>query len=251
MNLNLSGKRALLIGDDDEMSQAILTALLQQQVSVAAAYTRHSEAVASLMKTYDGNENISFAFQANITDPQSASNLVARVCRQFGHIDIVVNNSSIISHAPIQELTLPAWRQALDVNLTSVYLITQAVLDSMAPGGSIINVSACLAAVGMRGKAHYTAAKAGVIGFTRSVCKELGARGIRVNVIAPGVIATGEMRDLSPEQRARYAYLAALGRLGRPEEVAGVALFLASDLSSFVTGATIPIDGGVGGIAAF
>jgi len=119
------------------------------------------------------------------------------------------------------------------------------------PGGSIINVAACLAAVGMRGKAHYTAAKAGVIGLTRSLCKELGAKGIRVNVVAPGVIGSGEMGDLSPEQRGRYAYLAALGRLGRSEEVATAVLFLASDLSSFITGATIPIDGGVGGIAAF
>src|SRR5579875_929881 len=100
-------------------------------------------------------------------------------------------------------------------------------------------------------EAHFTAAKAGVIGFTRSVCKELGTRGIRVNVVAPGVIGTGEMGELSPEQRGRYAYLAALGRLGRPEEVAAAVLFLASDLSSFITGATIPIDGGVGGIAAF
>ena len=115
----------------------------------------------------------------------------------------------------------------------------------------MIAVSACLAAVGMRGKAHFTAAKAGIIGFTRSIAKELGAQGIRVNVVAPGVIGTGELAGLSPEQRGRYTYLAALGRMGRPEEVASTVLFLASDLASFVTGATIPVDGGVGGIAAF
>jgi 3-oxoacyl-[acyl-carrier protein] reductase len=251
MDLDLSGKHALVIGEDDEISQAILVALLQHGAAVAAIYPREGEATASFIAEWDRSGNRSFAVQANVSDAQSVSDMVTHVRQQFGQIDIVVNNASIMSHATIQELTLPAWRQTLDTNLTSVYLVTQAVLDIMAPGGSIINVSACLAAVGMRGKAHYTAAKAGVIGFTRSICKELGARGIRVNVVAPGVIGTGEMGDLSPEQRGRYAYLAALGRLGRPEEVAAVVLFLASDLSSFITGATIPIDGGVGGIAAF
>ncbi len=251
MDLDLSGKHALVIGGDDEISRAILVALLQHGAATAVIYPREGEDATNFIEEWDRSGNRSFAVQANVSDAQSVSDMVARVRQQFGQIDIVVNNASIISHATIQELTLPLWRQTLDTNLTSVYLVTQAVLDMMAPGGSIINVSACLAAVGMRGKAHYTAAKAGVIGFTRSICKELGARGIRVNVVAPGVIGTGEIGDLSPEQRGRYAYLAALGRLGRPEEVAAVVLFLASDLSSFMTGATIPIDGGVGGIAAF
>lgn len=251
MNLNLAGKRALVTGGGDEITQAIVIALLQQGVTVAATYDHESEAVASLITELEQSKNGSFAVQADVSDAQAVTDLVAHVRQQFGQIDIVVNNASIISHATIQELTLPTWQQTLDTNLTSVYLVTQAVLDTITPGGSIINVSACLAAVGMRGKAHYTAAKAGVIGLTRSVCKELGAKGIRVNVVAPGVIGTGEMGDLSPEQRGRYAYLAALGRLGRPEEVATAVLFLASDLSSFITGATIPIDGGVGGIAAF
>lgn len=251
MDLDLSGKRALVIGGDDEISQAILIALLQHGAAVAVISSRESAAATSFIKELDQSGNRSFAVQADVNDAQSVSDLAAHVRQQFGQIDIVVNNASIISHATIEELTLPTWRQTLDTNLTSVYLVTQAVLAMMAPGSSIINVSACLAAVGMRGKAHYTAAKAGVIGFTRSICKELGAKGIRVNVVAPGVIGTGEMGDLSPEQRGRYAYLSALGRLGRPEEVAAAVLFLASDLSSFITGATIPIDGGVGGIAAF
>jgi 3-oxoacyl-[acyl-carrier protein] reductase len=251
MKLDLSGKRALVIGGDDEITQAIVTALLQQGVAVAATYTSEGEAAASLIEALELGKNGSFAIQADVSDAEAITNLVEQVRQQFGQIDIVVNNASVISHASIQELTLVTWQHTLNTNLTSVYLVTQAVLDMVPPGGSIINVSACLAAVGMRGKAHYTAAKAGVIGLTRSLCKELGTKGIRVNVVAPGVIGSGEMGDLSPEQRGRYAYLAALGRLGRPEEVATAILFLASDLSSFITGATIPIDGGVGGIAAF
>ncbi|MDQ2902645.1 MAG: SDR family oxidoreductase [Chloroflexota bacterium] len=250
MNLDLAGKRALITEGTDGVGGAIVTALLQQGVSVAATYAYESEAATRLITQLEQQKNGSFAVCADVSDAQSVADLVTHVRQRFGQIDIVVNNASIISHATIRELTLPVWQQTLSANLTSVYLLTQAVLDMMMPGGSIINVSACLAAVGMRGKSHYTAAKAGVIGLTRSLCKELGANGIRVNVVAPGVIGDGELSDLSPEQRGRYAYLAALGRFGQPEEVATVVLFLASDLSSFVTGATIPIDGGVGGIAA-
>lgn len=251
MNLDLAGKRALVIGNGDEITQVIVSTLLAQQVTVAATYEREDEAAASLLAILEQGRNGSFALPLDVNDPQQVADLAERVRQHFGQIDILVNNASIISHANIQDLTLATWRQTLDTNLTSVYLVTQAVLDLIAGGGSIINVAACLAAVGMRGKAHYTAAKAGVIGLTRSICKEVGGKGIRVNVIAPGVISTGEMGDLSPEQRGRYAYLSALGRLGRPQEVANAVLFLASDLASFITGATLPIDGGVGGIAAF
>jgi NAD(P)-dependent dehydrogenase (short-subunit alcohol dehydrogenase family) len=251
MDLEIAGKRALVVGNGDEITQAIVSALLAQQVVVAATYGREDEATASLLAILEQSRNGSFALPVDISDPQQVAGLAERVRQQFGRLDILVNNASIISHANIQDLTLDTWRRTLDTNLTSVYLVTQAVLDLMAEGGAIVNVAACLAAVGMRGKAHYTAAKAGVIGLTRSICKEVGGKGIRVNVVAPGVISTGEMSDLSPEQRGRYAYLSALGRLGRPQEVANAVLFLASDLASFITGATLPIDGGVGGIAAF
>lgn len=251
INLDLASKHALVTGGSDGIGQAIVKALLQQGVSVAATYAQESAAVSLLRTNLEQGKNESFAFQADVSDPQSVAALAARVREQFGKIDILVNNASAIHHAPFQELTLPFWQQVLDTNLTGVYLVTQAVLELMAVPGSIINVSACLAAVGMRGKSHYTAAKAGVIGLTRSLCKELGTKGLRVNVVAPGVIETEELGDLSVEQRKRYAYLSAVGRLGQPEEVATTVLFLASDLSSFITGATIAIDGGVGGIAAF
>ncbi|BCL84215.1 short-chain dehydrogenase [Ktedonobacteria bacterium brp13] len=251
MKLELAEKQALVIGSGDEISEAIVFALLEQGVVVAATYEYQNEFTTSLTTRLEQANNGSFAVQVKASDEQAVADLAARIQQEFGHLDIVVNNAAIISHATIQELTLATWQQTLNTNLTSVYLVTQAVLGLMQQGGSIINVSACLAAVGMRGKSHYTAAKAGVIGLSRSLCKELGTKGIRVNVVAPGVIQTRDMGDLSPEQRGRYAYLAALGRLGKPEEVATAILFLASDLSSFVTGATLPIDGGVGGIAAF
>jgi len=247
----LSGKRALVVGGSDDITRAIVSALLEQGVAVAVTYQQEDERASSLIAELEAGRNGSFAVQATISDEKAAADLVAEVRERFGQIEILINSSENISHAPIQELTLATWQQALESNLTSVYLITHAALDLLPRGASIINVSACLAAVGMRGKAHFTAAKAGVIGFTRSICKELGAQDIRVNVVAPGVIGSGEMAHLSPEQRGRYAYLAALGRMGKPAEVANAVLFLSSDLSSFITGATLPVDGGVGGIAAF
>jgi len=251
MNLDLSGKRALVTGGFDGVGRALVKALVQQGVSVAATYSQESNVTASFIAELEQGQNGSFALQADVSDAQSVADMAAHVGERFGQIDILVNNASIMHHAPFQALTPLAWQRVLDTNLTGVFLVTQAVLDMVTAGGAIINVSACLASVGMRGKSHYTAAKAGVIGLTRSLCKEVGAKGIRVNVVAPGVIETEELVDLSPEQRKRYAYLAAIGRLGQPEEVAATVLFLASDLASFITGATIAIDGGVGGIGAF
>ncbi|HEY0752529.1 MAG TPA: SDR family NAD(P)-dependent oxidoreductase [Ktedonobacteraceae bacterium] len=250
MDLHLTEKRALVVGNGEALDQAIIRGLLQQGVTVAYAY-ESGTAIPSLLNALEEARNGSFAVPLRVDDEQEIAQMVEQVAQRCGQIEIMVHNASVINHAPLAELTLATWRQTLDTSLTSLYLVTQAVLPLLQPGASLIAVSACLAAVGMRGKSHFTAAKAGIIGFTRSIAKELGAQGIRVNVVAPGVIGTGELAGLSPEQRGRYAYLAALGRMGRPEEVAATVLFLASDLASFVTGATIPVDGGVGGIAAF
>ena len=250
MNLDLAGKQALVTGGDSGVGLAIVRALLQQGVSVAATFDAERKATAGFIAELEQQKNGSFAVQVDVSDAQSVAALATQIRQQFGQIDILVNNASIINQAPFQELTLPLWQQMIDTNLTGVYLVSQAMLAMLTRGGSIINVSACMAAVGMREKSHYTASKAGVIGLTRSLCKELGSQGIRVNVVAPGVIETEEIGDLSAEQRKRYAYLSAIGRLGQPEEVATAVLFLASDLSSFITGATIAVDGGVGGIGA-
>ncbi len=250
MNLDLSGKRAIVTGGTRGIGRAIVTALLQQGVSVAATYYHDGEEAANLAAELEQSKNGSFAIRADVSNAQSVADLFAQVQQKFGQIDILVNNAGIIGQATLQELTLTEWQQTMDTNLTSIYLVTQAALPIMNAGGTIINISSNLAAVGMRGKTHYTASKAGVVGFSRSLCKEVGAKGIRVNVVAPGVIETEQIGDLTKEQRARYAYLSALGRLGQPEEVASAVLFLASNLSSFITGATISIDGGVGGIAA-
>jgi 3-oxoacyl-[acyl-carrier protein] reductase len=126
-----------------------------------------------------------------------------------------------------------------------MFLVVGAALDLLSPGSSVIGIGSKVAFVGVPLRGHYTAAKAGMTGLTRSLAKELGPRGIRVNLIAPGIIETDQASGLTPEGRARYSALAALNRLGTADEVAGVAVFLASDLSTFVSGLTINVDGGI------
>src|SRR5207245_7824086 len=162
-----------------------------------------------------------------------------------GGIDIVINNAGGVSHAPIEQLEPDEWHRVMDTNLTAVYLVTKAALPRMGEGGSIVNITSAVAMRGMPGRTHYISSKAGLIGMTRALCKELGPRGIRVNAVAPGIIETDQAAGLTPEQRTRYANLAALARLGNPDDLANVVLFLASDLSRFVSGVTLNVDGGI------
>jgi 3-oxoacyl-[acyl-carrier protein] reductase len=245
MDLELAGKRALVTGGSRGIGRAIVLGFAQQGVSVAACYQRESEAVASLATELERLGHDSHVVQADVGDEAAVARLVGAVGQRFGQVDILVNNAGVVSHRALADLDLAEWRRVLDTNLTGMYLVTRAVMALMPEGGSIINVTSAVAMVGMVGRTHYTASKAGVIGFTRSLSKEVGRRGIRANSIAPGIVETDQVSGLTPEQRTRYANLAALGRLGSPEDIAGAALFLASDLSRFVSGVTLTVDGGI------
>jgi 3-oxoacyl-[acyl-carrier protein] reductase len=150
-----------------------------------------------------------------------------------------------MGNMPYAELGLDEWHRMINTNLTSIYLVVRAALPLLSEGSSIVTIGSGLATVGMPARAHYTASKSGVIGLTRSLCKELGPRKIRVNNIAPGIVETDAVAKLSAEQRAQYAGLSALDRLARPEDVANAVLFLVSDLGGYVSGVTLPIDGGM------
>jgi len=183
--------------------------------------------------------------QGDVSDEAAVGRLIGGVRERFGQIDVLVNNAGVISHLPLAKLDFAEWRRVIDTNLSSLFLVTKAVADAMPAGGSIINIGSGVAMKGMVGRAHYGSAKAGAVGFTRALCKELGPRNIRVNLIAPGIIETHQAAGLTPEMRARYSSLTAFGRLGVADDIAGVALFLASDLSRYVSGTTINVDGGI------
>jgi 3-oxoacyl-[acyl-carrier protein] reductase len=245
MTIQITQKNALVTGGTRGIGRAIVLALAGAGANVVACYRQDLEAAETLATELKETAGQHHLCQADVSRPDDVDRLAAQCRDQLGSIDIVVNSAGTISHVPFADLPLEEWRRVIDTNLTGTALVIQKILPLMPAGGSIINLGSRVATVGIPLRAHYTAAKAGVAGLTRSLCKELGPRGIRVNVVAPGVIATEEAASLPPEILARYHALTALGRLGEPAEVAEVVLFLASDLSRYVTGETVNVDGGI------
>lgn len=243
MDLDLTGKRALVTGGSRGIGRATVLALAGHGASVAAGYTRDSDEIRSLGEELDSFGNDSHVVQADVSDEASTVGMVASVRERFGRIDIVVNNAGVVSHRTIDQLDMDEWRRVIDTNLTGLFVVVREALPAMQEGGSIINVTSAVGLKGMVGRTHYTSSKAGVIGFTRSLAKEVGPRGIRANAVAPGIIATDQVGALTDEGRARYKAMIALGRMGEPAEIAGPILFLASDLSRYVNGETLTVDG--------
>ncbi|MFL6110339.1 MAG: SDR family NAD(P)-dependent oxidoreductase [Catenulispora sp.] len=267
MDLELKGRRALVTGGTRGIGGAVTLALAAAGVQVAAVHRNPltPEAAARFDDTarFDNAARLDDTARFdNTARPSSGAGdimlirgdvsrqrdaeLIARQCfERFGGLDILVNNAGVIGHRLLGDLDLAEWRRILDTNLTGMYLVTRAAAEILGDGGSIINIGSAVATVGMAAGSHYTAAKAGVIGLSRSLARELGPRGIRVNTVTPGIIDTDQAAGLTAAQRAHYAGLAGLNRLGQADEVADVVLFLASDLARFVSGVTLNVDGGI------
>lgn len=249
MELGLNGKKALVTGGVRGVGRGIVLALARAGVSVATCYRQDSELVASLareLKEIGGEHHL---IRADLADPGQVTALADQVRDAFGGLDLLVNNAGTISHVPYEKLGPDEWHRVLDTNLTAPYLLIQAALPLLSEGASVINIGSKSSEVGIPLRAHYTATKAALRGLTRSLAKEFGPRGLRFNVLALGVIETEAMAAMPAEQsamlRKRYSEKTALGRLGTPDEVAGAVLWLASDLSRYVTGATVEVDGGI------
>ena len=243
MELDLKGKRALVTGGSRGIGRAIVLELAQHGASVAAGYSRETDEIKALDKELAAFGNDSHVVQADVSDADSVQRMVESVKDRFEQIDIIVNNAGVVSHRTIEDLDLAEWHRVIDTNLTGLYLVVKAALPAMSSGGSIINITSAVGLKGMVARTHYTSSKAGVIGFTRSLSKELGPKGIRVNAVAPGIIETDQVSGLTEEGMARYKNMIALGRIGQPDDIAGPVLFLASDLSKYVSGETIVVDG--------
>jgi 3-oxoacyl-[acyl-carrier protein] reductase len=245
LDLGLGGKRALVTGGSRGIGRSIVLGLAQAGGSVAACYNRESDDVKRLRGELEEIGGDSYLAQADVSDPDSAAAFARDASERFGGLDILINNAGEVSHAMIEDLDLEEWHRVLDTNLTGVYLVTKAALPAMGEGSSIVNITSAVAMRGMPARTHYISSKAGLIGFTRALCKEVGRRGIRVNALAPGIIETDQTAELDDAGRARYSGLAALNRLGGPEEIADAVLYLASDRASFVSGVTLNVDGGI------
>lgn len=245
MELGLRDKRAVVTGGSRGIGRAIVLGLAEAGASVAACYNRESDDVERLRGELEAIDGKSYLTRANVADEGSVRGFIGEAGERFGGLDIVINNAGVVSHAMLGDLELGEWHRVLDTNLTAVYLVCKTAVPHMTEGGSIVNVTSAVAMRGMPARTHYISSKAGLIGMTRALCKELGGGGIRVNAVAPGIIETDQTAELDEAGRKRYSGLAALNRLGGPSEIADAVLYLASDRASFISGVTLNVDGGI------
>ncbi|MEV0381394.1 SDR family NAD(P)-dependent oxidoreductase [Nonomuraea sp. NPDC050643] len=244
MSLDLTGKRCLVTGGSRGSGRAIVLALAARGARVVTCYREDQEAAADLereLKAFGADHRV---VRADVRRPEDAA-MLAGTCRElFGGLDVLVNSAGVDGHAPLEALEPDEWHRVLDTNLTALHLVTRAALPLFGANATIINIGASAAERGLAFKSHYTASKAAVTGWTRSLAKELGPRGIRVNIIAPGIVASGADGP-PPQVIERIKSATALGRLGAPGDIADAVLFLASDHSAYISGATLTVDGGI------
>jgi 3-oxoacyl-[acyl-carrier protein] reductase len=245
MDLGLAGRHAVVTGGTRGIGRAVVLALARQGVRVSVCSAHDGEHVRTLEKELAelGVEHL--VARADVSDVAEVSGFIGGAHATNGAVDVLVNNAGVVSHRLLRDLEPAEWHHVLDTNLTGMYLVTRAAVPLLAAGASIVNVTSAVAMRGMAARVHYTAAKSGVIGLTRSLCKELGPQGLRVNAVAPGLVDTDQMAGVPQQARERYRGMIALGRFATAEEVADVVVFLASDAARYVTGATVNVDGGI------
>jgi len=241
----LEGRVSLVTGASRGIGRAIAAAFAAEGAHVVLA-ARDAAKLAQAVAEIQAKGGKAEALALDVSDRASVESGFAQVVAAHGRIDHLVNNAGVTRDNLLLRLKAEEWRQVLDTNLTGAFLCTQAVLKPMLKqkSGRIVTITSVVGLGGNAGQANYAASKAGVIGFTKSVAREVASRGITANAIAPGFIETDMTKAMS--EKAREAVFAAipLGRVGRPEDVAGAALFLVSDAAAYVTGQVLAVDGG-------
>jgi 3-oxoacyl-[acyl-carrier protein] reductase len=236
---SLAGKRALVTGASRGIGRAIAEELARAGADVVVGYRSGRDEAEELATAIGGA-----AVQADVSSPEDAKRLVD----EAGDIDVLVNNAGLTRDGLLARMSDDDWRTVIETNLSSVFYTCRAVTRPMMKkrGGAIVNVSSIVGVHGNFGQANYAASKAGIIGFTKSLARELGSRGVRANVVAPGYVKT-QLTDVLPEEAtAAMIGNTPLGRVAEPKEIAGAVRFLASDDASFITGEVLLVDGGLG-----
>ena len=243
----LEGKVAIVTGASRGIGKAIAEQFIAQGAKVAFTYRSSAEAAAALEKELSSGGGTVKGFQSDAASMTDAERLVGEVVDAFGTVDIVINNAGITDDTLLMRMTEEQWDRVISVNLKSCFNLTKAVLRTMlkARAGSIVNISSVVGVQGNAGQANYAASKAGILGFTKSVALELGSRNIRCNAIAPGFIETEMTAVLDEKTVQQWRDGIPLKRGGSPEDVANACLFLASDMSGYITGQVMNVCGGM------
>jgi len=243
----LEGKTAIITGAARGIGKEIALVFATHGSNIAFTDVALGDATQALENELVALGIKAKAYKSNAANYQEAQDLIKEVAADFGRIDVLVNNAGITRDTLLMRMTEDQWDLVISVNLKSVFNLTKAVQSVMLKqrSGSIINMSSVVGVTGNAGQSNYSASKAGILGFTKSIAKELGSRNIRCNAIAPGFIETDMTAQLSEEVRTEWAKTIPLRRGGKPADVANAAVFLASDLASYVTGQTLNVCGGM------
>lgn len=243
----LKNKIVLITGASQGIGKIIALKLSSMGAQIALNDIAPQEQnLKGVVEEIKNNGGIADYFLADVSKYDQVESMVKKIEEKFGRLDILVNNAGICQDRTLAKMTIEEWQRVIDINLTGVFNVTKASLPLIVLNkGNIVSVSSIVGERGNFGQANYSATKAGIIGFTKSLSKEVGKLGVRVNAIAPGFIETKMAEAIPEEMKVAVKRLTSLGRFGKPEEVASVVSFLISDDASFITGAIINIDGGL------
>lgn len=243
----LTGKTAIVTGGSRGIGRAVSLLLAREGANVAIVYAGNTAAAEETKQQAEALGAAAAVFQCDVADEQAVADMVKAVKTQFGSVDILVNNAGITRDGLLMRMKEADWQAVLDTNLTGVYHCTKAVSKLMMKQrhGAVINLSSVVGETGNAGQANYAAAKAGIIGFTKAVAKELASRNIRVNAVAPGYVETDMTAGLPDSAKEDMLRSIPLGRPATADDVAQAVLFLASDQARYITGQVLNVDGGM------